>query len=202
MDLLKLYVYTGVPILTCNMLFYSISAISTSITSSQNVVRFISENKKTDVMLFKEELEKRDLCNKLLLIESVIKDILRKHSKDNDEYESTIQSINNSNNLEVTNTEQGFMLVQLTNKNKNNVLDRIDEPVKNAIIAISIVIQEINEIILKVQTKITNNENSYLNKFIAIHLQNELISIQKYSNILEIRINLLFDILKIYNKFV
>jgi hypothetical protein len=201
MDLLKIYFYTGLPIITCNMLFYSVSAISTSITSSQNVVKFISEHKKTDIALFKEEVEKQDLINKLNIIESLIRHVLKIHCKTNDEYNDIINSFKNEDKVVSTDSEQGFMLVQLTNKNKNiNVLERLDEPIKLALISTSDILQKINDIILNVQLKINNHENSYLNKFRTIPLQSEIISIQKYSLILESRTQLLIQILNICNK--
>ena len=72
MDLLSMYYYAGIPVITCNMLFYSMSAISSSITSSQNVVKFISEHKDNDVTIFKNELELMDLTMKLKIVETLI----------------------------------------------------------------------------------------------------------------------------------
>ena len=62
MDLLTIYYYTSVPLLTCNLIFYSLTTLSTSITSSQNVVRFISEHKDCDSIIFKNELDKNYNC--------------------------------------------------------------------------------------------------------------------------------------------
>jgi hypothetical protein len=194
MDLLKLYFYTGVPIITCNMLFYSVSAISTSITSSQNVVKFISEHKKTDTSLFHDEIEKHDLLNKLSIIEAVLQSIIKKCCHSTDEYNTTIKYIKHTY-VEEHEQEHGFMLVKLTN---NTVLDRLDEPIKLALVSTSEIVQKINDIILNAQDKINNHDNSYLNKFRPIPLQEELTKLQKCCPLLDSRIQLLFELLKVY----
>ena len=41
LNLISIYSYTSIPIITCNILFYSIMSLSNSITSTQNVFRFM-----------------------------------------------------------------------------------------------------------------------------------------------------------------
>ena len=56
MDFLQIYYYTSLPILTCNLLFYSVANLSTSITSSQNVIRFVSEHSYCDSIIFQNAI--------------------------------------------------------------------------------------------------------------------------------------------------
>lgn len=196
MDLIRLYIYTGVPLLTCNMLFYSVSALSTSITSSQNVVKFISEHKKTDIAIFKEELDNQDLTNKLRIIETLICDIIKRYCKSNEEFEKVISSLQCSQEMVECIEDKEFMLIELTNK--NNVLNRIDEPIKLALMSTSETVQSINYIVSSVRDKVISHEQSYLNKLVSISLKDELTKLQKQSKLLDIRLHLLLELLKIY----
>ena len=45
MEFINLYYYTSIPLITCNLLFYSMNTLSNSITSTQNVFKFIYEHK-------------------------------------------------------------------------------------------------------------------------------------------------------------
>ena len=78
MDILKIYYYTSIPLLTCNILFYSITSLSNSITSSQNVFKFIVDHKDCDSIIFKNITTDLDLENKLKIVESLIYDIIKK----------------------------------------------------------------------------------------------------------------------------
>lgn len=197
MDLLTIYYYTSVPILTCNMIFYSITALSTSITSSQNVVRFISEHKDCDSIVFKNELEALDLENKLKIIESLIFDIIRRHCNSNEEFEDIKKNIDTPIiTCDKQDDSKEFEMIELTNR--INILERIDEPIRYAILSTSETAQNINEIIVKIHEKILKHKQSYLNKIVTLCLQIELHEFKKKVNLLDIRLKLLLDLLKIY----
>jgi len=85
MDIFRLYYYAGIPIAT-NIIFYSITSLSTSISSSQNVVRFITEHKDCDSIVFKNEISDIDLENKLKIVESLVYDIISKFCVDKEEF--------------------------------------------------------------------------------------------------------------------
>lgn len=200
MDLINLYIYTGIPLITCNMLFYSVSAISTSITSSQNVVRFISEHKKTDISIFKEEIDKHDLTNKLNIIKSLIYDVIKLYCFSTDEYNTTICSIHNDSSVSIDfedkDKNDGFMMIELTNT--NTVFNRIDQPVKLAIVSTSEIVQHIQNTMNTVRDKTIAHESSYLNKLRPLSLQSELSTIHADCIKLDQRISMLFSILHLY----
>lgn len=197
MDLLTIYYYTSVPILTCNMLFYSITALSASITSSQNVVRFISEHKDCDSVIFKNELEILDLENKLKIIESLIFDILQRYCNSKDEFEEIKHNIHTPIIIcdKQDDTNQ-FEMIELTNK--ITILDRIDEPIRYAILSTSETVQNINEIIFRIHEKILKYKQSYLNKIVTLCLQIELHEFKKKVTILDLRLKLLLNLSQIY----
>lgn len=66
---------TLLPWLIYNLLFYSIPALSLSITSTQNVCHFISSStKKVDVDMFNELLVSSDVLFKIRMMQMVIKE--------------------------------------------------------------------------------------------------------------------------------
>ena len=67
------------PIMACNALFYSITSISTSITSTQNIFRFVIEHKDSDYVIWQRQLETTDLHNKLNITSALLKDIIKNH---------------------------------------------------------------------------------------------------------------------------
>ena len=197
MDLFKMYYYTSVPILTCNLLFYSMSALSSSISSSQNIFRFISAHKVCDVVIFKNEIETLDIQNKLKIVESLIFDVIKRYCKTDDEFERIKTNIKSPIICEEEDLK-GFTIIGL--KNKIEILERIDEPVRYALLSTSETIQNINEIIMKIHEKIVKYDNSYVNKFVSLYLQVEIVELKKQITLLDGRLQILFEILKIYKK--
>lgn len=192
-----MYYYAGIPVITCNMLFYSMSAISSSITSSQNVVRFISEHKDNDVTIFKNELELMDLTMKLKIVETLVFDILKKHCKNEDEFE--IVKNNMRDPLLISDvSDSEFALIEM--KNKVTIFDKMDEPIRHSLLSTSEIVQKINGIITKAQEKILTHEQSYLNKLITLSLHTEINQLKKQVIILDKRLDLLLKLLVIYIK--
>lgn len=205
MDILKLYYYTSIPILTCNMLFYSITILSTSITSSQNVIKFVTENKTCDSIKFKKELEMLDICHKLKIVESLIFDILKKYCKTNDDFDALKMDIIDKSKV-IDKEVDDFIVVDNININdqfnisdKYTFLNEINDPLKYALFSTIEVVQYINNIISNIYNKILCHNKSYLNKFITLCLQTELNTLTKYANLLDKRLHMLFEILRIYN---
>jgi len=197
MDIIRLYYYTSVPLLTCNMLFYSITSISASISSSQNVIKFISENKDCDSIIFKNEIADIDLENKLRIIESLIYDIIKKFCNNNEEFERTKKDIQQPQIIDSISLENNeFALVEI--KSPTTVLERIDEPIKLALISTSETMQNINTLIMEMRDKINNHNKSYMKNFLALSLQIELKNLHKQVKILDSRLHLLLELLKIY----
>ena len=167
MDLIKLYYYTSIPLLTCNILFYSITSLSASISSSQNVFKFIAEHKDCDSIVFKNEIAETDLENKLRIVESLIYDIIKKFSKNNEEFERTKKDIQQPQITDTNLMENNeFRLVEM--KSPTTVLERIDEPIKLALISTSETVQNINTLLMEMRDKINNYNKSYIKNIISL----------------------------------
>lgn len=215
MNMFQLYYYASIPLAT-NLLFYSVTSLSTSISSSQNVVKFITEHKDCDSVVFKNEIMDSDLEMKLRVVESLIYDILRKHSVNAKEFECVKREIETPGIgiVVVDNCEGGsgvgggdddgsgsdFTGIELSTKEVGtvSVLNRIDEPIKIAIVSTADTLRIISGVLAEVRKKIESHNNSYMKNFVSLSLKTELSTLHKQTKILEHRTHLLFELLKVY----
>lgn len=191
MEFYKLY-YITIPLLS-----YTMTILSNSMTTSKNILSFLIETKETDIVLFKNHLEKVDLKTKIMIMESLIYDIIRKNSNDKNILDKLKLEIAN---LFITDCEldnDNFYLIDI--KKNNEYLKNIDEPVLYSLISTCEVIYHINDNLYKINEKIMLHKKSYFKNIVVLKLQPELSNIIRYSQMLDLRLNLLFDILKIYS---
>ena len=197
MNVLNMYYYAGIPVITCNMLFYSMSAISSSITSSQNVFKFISEHKDSDITIFKNEVEIMDLENKLKIVEALIFDVLKKYYTNDADFETIKKSIKNPLITYEDSGGEDYSVIEMTDK--MTFFNKIDEPIKQSLLTTSEIIQSINANMSLIKDKIEKHEKSYLNKVMALSLQSDINKLKKEVSILDKRLDLLLKLLMIYN---
>lgn len=190
MEFYKLY-YITIPLLS-----YTMTILSSSMTTTKNILSFLIETKETDIVLFKNHLEKVDLKTKIMIMESLIYDIIRKNSNDKNILEKLKLEIAN---LFITDCEDNDNFYLIDIKNNNEYLKNIDEPVLYSLISTCEVIYHINDNLYKINEKIMLHKKSYFKNIVVLKLQPELSNIIRYSQMLDLRLNLLFDILKIYS---
>ena len=182
------------PLLTYNAIIYSISSLSTSITSTQNIFNFIIQHKDNDYTIFQHQLEATDLYNKLNIISSLIKDILRKHCNDKNLSDKAIEEILHPT-IELESNDE-YNMVNLIKKTSINL--EVPEPVKLALLSCLEIILKINNILEKIHNKIISHQNSYLKNFVKINICSEISKIILYTDLFNSRLHLLFEVLKIY----
>lgn len=190
MEFYKLH-YITIPLLS-----YTMTILSSSMTTTKNILSFLIETKETDIVLFKNHLEKVDLKTKIMIMESLIYDIIRKNSNDKNILEKLKLEIAN---LFITDCEDNDNFYLIDIKNNNEYLKNIDEPVLYSLISTCEVIYHINDNLYKINEKIMLHKKSYFKNIVVLKLQPELSNIIRYSQMLDLRLNLLFDILKIYS---
>ena len=197
MNMFQLYYYASIPLAT-NLLFYSVTSLSTSISSSQNVVKFITEHKDCDSVVFKNEVSDMDLENKLQILETLVYDIIRKYSLNKEEFERSKKEIQHPESYinAYSDKEHTFEIIEL--KNQSTVLERIDEPLKIALISSAETLQKINGILVEIRKRIELHNKSYIKSFISLSLKSELSQLHKQIKILDTRTHMLFELLKIY----
>jgi hypothetical protein len=202
MDFLTIYYYTSLPILSCNLLFYSIANLSTSITSSQNVIKFVSDHAYCDNIIFQNNVNKYDLLTKLKIIQSLIYDIIKKYCNDNEiKFNKIIGEIHNPDSIfsaTFIDFEDYLLVDPISRKDILETLQIIDEPIKLSIMATSSIVFELSELFEKVKLKIDSYNNSYKKHFSSIHLKSEISELDKLIKLLDMRVNMLVNLLKIY----
>ena len=195
MEFINLYYYTSIPLITCNLLFYSMNTLSNSITSTQNVFKFIYEHKDSEYVIYKREIKKFDLLNKMKIIDSLIKDTIKKYIPNTDEYENFVYSINNPTIINNDN-DDNFNMIEL--KYNINLISKIDEPIALSITSIVEIINNINEIIHKIKDKIMIHQQLYFKSFFTLCLNKEISDLNYQNSLLDLRYNMFIDLLKIY----
>jgi hypothetical protein len=173
--------------------------ISSSITSTKNILNFLIETKETDILIFKNHLEEVDLKTKIKIIESLIYDLIRKNSDDKkiiDNFKLEMLNLINTDSGLHLDDDNNYYLVDIKN---NEYFKNIDEPVLYSLISTCEVIYHINDNLYKINEKIITHKKSYLKNILLLKLQPELNNIIRYSKLLDLRLNLLFDILKLYS---
>lgn len=215
-----MYYYAGTPVLLCNVICYSITTLSSSISSSQNVFKFISEHVEPDCIIFNNFVEQHDLNMKLKILNSLIFDILFEYCDNQNEFEILKKQIElhtteiynfmcKPDDYVIISNDNAFLIENNTpdinnTTNENNdiikMLDRIDEPIKLAIISLSQIVYEIYILLENTQNKIKEHKKSFIKNLITLVLKNEISKLNKLHKILESRSKLLFDLLKIYKK--
>jgi len=197
MDILQVYYYTSLPILTCNLLFYSVANLSTSITSSQNVIRFVSEHSHCDSIIFQNAINKSDLFIKLSIVKSLIYDTIKKYcNNDENKYNKIIKTLNNQ---ELVTELEDYLLVDSFYKQEfSNTFENINEPIKLSIMVTSKVVFQITELFEKVKLKICDYNKTYKRHFYSLNLKNEINELDKLTKLLDLRLTMLIDLLKIY----
>lgn len=195
MDLLKVYYYAGTPILMCNLLFYSITTLSNSISSSQNVFKFISEHVEPDYIIFKETVEQLDLENRLKILNEFILEVLKKYCKTIDIYEELKKQITNEFTLD---NNEDFIMINSKNINFYG-LDNMPNSLQMSLISLCESIYNISNLISIIHEKIIKYKNSYIKSLVALKLKSEMHKLNNLYKMLDIRTKLFFDLVKIYN---
>ena len=195
--MLTMYYYAGTPILLCNLLFYSITTLSNSISSSQNVFKFISEHVEPDYIIFKETVEQLDLENKLKILNEFIFEVLKKYCNTNDIYEKLKKQITNEFTLD---KNEDFIIINSQNINFYGLND-MPQSLQISFVSLSESIYNILNLIKIIHEKIMKYKNSYIKSLVALKLKNEMHKLNNLSKILDVRSKLFFDLINVYSQF-
>ena len=195
------------PIMACNALFYSITSISTSITSTQNIFKFIVEHKDSDYVIWQHQLETTDLYNKLEITSALLKDIIKKHSYIKDKNENkTITTcemdnlideiINPKFDIEKNSENAEYSVIEMVRKTSIEI--NVPEPIKISLLSLLDVINKINNVLEKIYRKIAEHQKIYFKNMFKIDIHNEINKILFLTNLFNSRLTILFELLKIY----
>lgn len=187
-------------IIAKEIIFKCIGSLSSNILSSYNFYYFIISNTSNDYQNYQQEIISTDLANKLLISSSLIKDIIKKYHFDsninNISIETIIKNYNEQVKIEVLQDEEFNIISHIQN---NSIITNIPEPVKISIGSTLEIIEKINSILELIHLKIKSHSNSFIKYIKKIDIKNEVEILINYDKIFEKRLNLLFEIIKIYN---
>lgn len=192
MEMLRMYYYAGTPILACNLLFYSLTTLSNSISSSQNVFKFISEHVEPDYIIFRHTLDHLDLENKLNILNLFIFDVLKKYCKSEEHYNELINLLND--NFDEENKSDEYIII----KNKNNFLCDMPQALKTSLITLCEIIYNLLNLINIIHERILVYQKSYIKSLINLQLKTEISKLNNMCKILDVRSKLFFDLANIY----
>jgi hypothetical protein len=181
MDVLSLYYHSQVPIMTTHMLFNIMSYISYSITSTAQIIQFISTHNDPDYIRFTQELEQLDLEYKLKLIELLIIDILK---------------TNNPLFNEIL-VDVDYLQIDVTQIENHTI--NMNESLKLALQYTLDISKKLGISINIIQQKIHSYNKSFLKHIYQLSLKPELEHLKKISDLFDLRMKLFFEILKINN---
>jgi hypothetical protein len=196
MEILNLYLYTGVPILTINLLFYSITTLSTSITSSQNVFKFIYETTDSEYSIYKKQLELTDLELKLKITKGLVWDILRAYSQNPNEFALLVEEITNPYVI-TTKDSLDFEMVDIKNT-RTDILEKIPEPIKLSLNSLVILVQKTNGILLQAEKKIQAHEKLFWKSMRTFCLKKEIGELKWATELLGSRLDMLIKLIGAY----
>lgn len=181
-----------------DIVFYTITTISTSIISIQNIDKFLLEHKDNDYIIFSNKLEKIDLINKLVITSSIIKDIFIKHSTNGDKIDfNKIFNIPSIELIKISNNEMDYDVIN--NVNYNEIELDIPEPVKISILSTLETIHNINNVFDIIHKKIVEYNKSYF-IFHKLNIKDEITKLSHLNDIFNSRLDILFKIITIYNE--
>ena len=193
-NLMSMYYCVSIPVITCNILFYSITSLSNSITSTQNVFKFIYEHKDNDYLIYKNELKNMDLIYKMKIINELIFDTIQKYIPEKEKYNKFLEYINNP--IIENNENDNYNIIDVNYD--IDIISLIDKPIMYSIMSISEILQKIYIVINNIKDKIMKHKKIYFKNIINLCLKNEISELKFYSNLLDMRYNIFIDFLKIY----
>lgn len=183
-----------------DIIFYTITTISTSIISIQNINNFIVNHKDNDYIVFHNLLEKIDLLHNLHLTNVLIKDIIKSHT--DDKHKSKLNTL--FDNIDTYNEQlldddtyvSDYNIIARNNE-MNDICVDLPEPVKLSIATTLEIIHKINTVFEKIQKKIINYKNSFL-KIYKLNIASEMAQISLYNDIFHSRLELMIKTIGIY----
>lgn len=183
------------PFVTYSAINSIIISLSTSLTSTQNIFKFIMNQTDSDYLIYQHQLETTDLHNKLNITISLIKDIIRKHCyKKNVDIEKLIDSLIKPDYEFDNSVENDFTMINLI----NDISVDMCEPIKISLLSTLEIINKINGVLEKIQQKILSHQNSFFKSIVKINIHNEVNRTVSLTNIFNSRLEILLNILQIY----
>jgi hypothetical protein len=186
------------PTVSSDIIYYCITSLSTSISSTQNLYNFIINYSHTnnDYIVYQNKLINTDIPNKLQVSSLLITDIIKKYHLSDKEDINLSEWVEKNCNLNVIEDDE-FNIV--SNIKNNNIISDLPKPLKLILQSTLEIITNINETLKMIQNKINKYNISYFSYFYKLNIHDDVNKLVTYCDIFDKRLTMLFDILKVYN---
>lgn len=186
------------PSLSSDIIYYCITSLSTSISSTQNLYNFIINYSRTndDYIVYQNKLINTDISNKLQVTSLLITDIIKKYHLNNKEDINLTEWVEKNYNLNIVEQDEFNVVSNIKN---NNIISDLPKPLKLILQSTLEIITNINETLQSIQNKINSYNNSYFSYFYKLNIHTEVNKLVTYCEIFDRRLDMLFDMLKVYN---
>lgn len=184
--------------ISTDIMLRTLTNISTTIVSTNFIYKWFINHKNNNYNIYINKIISTDLNNKLLIIEALVKDIIKNYYlKEDDNINEIIDNFIKDNKKFNEEEIEDFTIINHSVNFK--IFIKIPEPLKISLLSNLEIINSINADLNKIQNKINSHYNSYLSYVYSINIENEINNICYNSQIFDKRISLLFNILHIYN---
>ena len=186
------------PTLSSDIIYYCITSLSTSISSTQNLYNFIINYSHTnnDYIVYQNKLINTDIPNKLQVSSLLITDIIKKYHLSDKEDINLAEWAEKNCNLNVIEDDEFNVVSNIKN---NNIISDLPKPLKLILQSTLEIITNINETLKMIQNKINQYNISYFSYFYKLNIHDDVNKLVTYCDIFDKRLTMLFDILKVYN---
>ena len=186
------------PTLSSDIIYYCITSLSTSISSTQNLYNFIINYSHTnnDYIVYQNKLINTDIPNKLQVSSLLITDIIKKYHLSDKEDINLVEWVEKNCNLNVIEDDEFSVVSNIKN---NNIISDLPKPLKLILQSTLEIITNINETLKMIQNKINQYNISYFSYFYKLNIHDDVNKLVTYCDIFDKRLTMLFDILKVYN---
>jgi hypothetical protein len=186
------------PTLSSDIIYYCITSLSTSISSTQNLYNFIINYSHTnnDYIVYQNKLINTDIPNKLQVSSLLITDIIKKYHLSDKEDINLAEWVEKNCNLNVIEDDEFNVVSNIKN---NNIISDLPKPLKLILQSTLEIITNINETLKLIQNKINQYNISYFSYFYKLNIHDDVNKLVTYCDIFDKRLTMLFDILKVYN---
>jgi hypothetical protein len=133
----------------------------------------------------------------LSIVKSLIFDIIKIYCNPNEkQYSKLIEDLQNQNSISEM---EDYLLVDSYSKEEFlETFENMNEPIKLSIMVTSKVVFQMTELFEKVKLKISNYNKTYKRHFTSLSLKQEISELDKLTKLLDVRLAMLIDLLKIY----
>lgn len=186
------------PTLSSDIIYYCITSLSTSISSTQNLYNFIINYSHTnnDYIVYQNKLINTDIPNKLQVSSLLITDIIKKYHLSDKEDINLTEWVEKNCNLNVIEDDEFNVVSNIKN---NNIISDLPKPLKLILQSTLEIITNINDTLKMIQNKINQYNISYFSYFYKLNIHDDVNTLVTYCDIFDKRLTMLFDILKVYN---